>query len=263
MDHRPFRPYHGKKPGTLFFVFGALILIASAVMYVAAPFNLQKFAAFPAIFGAFFILFGVAAQLGGACGKIMMWILAALLALLVLLFFALEVFIFAGDKDELPAGEPDAVVVLGAQVHPWGPSVLLADRLNTAYDYLVEHPDVPVIVSGGQGPDEHATEAAVMRDYLVAKGLSPDRIWLEEESHNTKENLIYTRALLEKKGIDPDAAQLLVVSNGFHLSRVRMLAERQGLNAFTLAAPSTHFAAKVQSYIREAPALVKSWIFDR
>ncbi|NCB63448.1 MAG: YdcF family protein [Clostridia bacterium] len=200
--------------------------------------------------------------MSGTAGKIMGRSLAALAALLIVGFGILEVVIITGDRTERKE-EPDAVVVLGAQVYSWGPSILLGDRLDTACDYLKDHPDIPVIVSGGQGPDEHATEASVMRDYLLAKGVDPGRIWVEEKSHNTNENLRYTRELLEARGIDPGAAHLTVVSNGFHLTRVRMLAERQGLNISTLAAPSTHFPSKVQSYIREAPALVKSWIFDR
>lgn len=262
MIRRTYRGYQGKKSGGVLFLLAAIVLAGSAIMYVTAPLNIQKFAAFPAILGVFLLLFGVAARISGTAGKILSWGLAALSALLIIGFGVLELAIITGDRTE-QKGEPDAVVVLGAQVYSWGPSILLADRLDTACDYLNDHPGIPVVVSGGQGPDEHATEASVMRDYLISKGVEPDRIWLEEQSHNTKENLMYTGELLVARGLDPDTIHLAVVSNGFHLTRVRMLAERQGLDISTLAAPATHFPSKVQSYIREAPALVKSWIFDR
>ena len=55
-----------------------------------------------------------------------------------------------------------------------------------------------------------------------------------------------------------------MVSNGFHLTRARMLAERSGYeNISTLAAPASHALSRVKMYIREPLALVKSAIFDR
>lgn len=262
MNARPYSPYQGKRGGRLLFLLGGVVLAASLAAYLFAPFSVRKFAAFPAIGGVFLLLFGAAGRCGERTGRIMRRVLWVLVALGVTGFAVLEGVIIAGARDDIQ-GEPDVVVVLGAQVHPWGPSVLLADRLERAFDYLVEHEDIPVVVTGGQGPDEPSTEAQAMRDYLVAKGLDGERIWLEEEAHNTSQNLYYTKALLESRGIDPETAHILVVSNGFHLARVRMLAHRQGLEISTLAAPETHAAAKFQSYIREAPALVKSWVFDR
>lgn len=261
MNNRTYRSSQGKRGGNLLLLLGTLVLVASVLMYFAAPFSVRKFAAFPAIGGVFLLLFGLTAYCSQGTGKIMRRVLAGLVVLGLAGFGALEGIVIAGARDDIQ-GKPEVVVVLGAQVHPWGPSVLLADRLDTAYAYLVAHPELKVVVTGGQGPDEPTTEAAAMRDYLVDKGLDSARIWLEEESHNTTQNLIYTSALLEEKGLDVDSTHILVVSNGFHLARVRMLAHRHGMEISTLAAPESHAAAKFQSYIREAPALVKSWIFD-
>lgn len=259
---KAYRPYQGKRWGDFLTLAGIAVLLCSLIAYLIAPFSVRKFAAFPAIGGLFLLLFGLTARLEGGWGRLARRVLAALVALCVVGFGTLELYIIIGARDDL-RDQPDVVVVLGAQVHPWGPSVLLADRLDMALDYLEDHPDLPVIVTGGQGPDEPTTEAAAMRDYLVARGLSEDRIWLEQEAHNTNQNLRYTRALLEEKGMDPEETHLLVVSNGFHLARVRMLAGRQGLDISTLAAPSSHAMSRLQSYIREAPALVKSWLLDR
>ena len=64
-------------------------------------------------------------------------------------------------------GEPEVMVILGCQVRQDGPSVLLRDRLDEALDYLEDHPDMTVVVSGGQGPDEPTSEAQAMADYLT------------------------------------------------------------------------------------------------
>lgn len=39
------------------------------------------------------------------------------------------------------SGDPQVMIVLGCQVKPWGPSILLQDRLDTALAYLQDHPE--------------------------------------------------------------------------------------------------------------------------
>ena len=160
---------------------------------------------------------------------------------------------------------------------PWGPSILLQDRLDTALAYLEEHPGMTVVVSGGQGPDEPESEAKCMADYLTEHGVAGEQILLEDQSHNTLQNLIYTEQLLDEQGIVTvdfltneqgidNEEDIVVVSNGFHLARVRMLWGRVwdgGGELSTLAAPSSHGPSRLKMYIREPLALVKSFLFDR
>ena len=194
-------------------------------------------------------------------------LLKAFLALVlagVLCFSALLGAVLWGSFDHV-AGDPQVMVILGCQVKPSGPSVLLRDRLDKALGYLEEHPGLTVIVSGGQGPDEPVAEARAMRDYLAERGVDPERILQEDRSHNTWQNLNYTLRLMEEHGLDPDGG-VVVVSSGFHLTRVRMLwgraaGDQSGLS--TLAAPSTHVPSRLKMYIREPIALVKSFLLDR
>ena len=160
-------------------------------------------------------------------------------------------------------GEPEVMVILGCQVRQDGPSVLLRDRLDEALDYLEDHPDMTVVVSGGQGPEEPTSEAQAMADYLTAHGVEEEKVLLEPDSHNTAQNLDYSRRLLDREGIDTSDGVLLV-SNGFHLTRARMLAERAGFEQVsTLAAPASHLPSRLYMYVREPLALVKSFLFDR
>ena len=195
------------------------------------------------------------------------WWIKALLALVlvgVLCFGGLFGAVMYGSYDHIN-GNPQIMVILGCQVKPWGPSILLQDRLDKALDYLEDHPDMTVVVSGGQGPDEHVTEARAMADYLMEQGVEEECILLEEASHNTVQNLRYTARLLEEEGYDMEQ-DIVVVSNGFHLTRVRMLFERiwgGDENLSTLAAPSSHVHSRIKMYIREPLALVKSFVLDR
>ena len=182
----------------------------------------------------------------------------------VVTFGALFGAVLYGSHDYI-RGDPQVMVILGCQVKPWGPSVLLQDRLDKALDYLEDHPDLTIVVSGGQGPDEPVSEAQCMYDYLTEHGVDEAQILLEDQSHNTVENLRYTVDLLAEAGYDT-TADMVVVSNGFHLTRVRMLWNRVcggDYNLSTLAAPSSHVPSRLKMYIREPLALVKSFVFDR
>ena len=183
----------------------------------------------------------------------------------ILVFGGLFSAVMCGSYDQIN-GQPDIMIVLGCQVKPWGPSILLQDRLNKALDYLEEYPDMLVVVSGGQGVDEPMSEAQAMHDYLVAHGVAEEQILKEEESHNTYQNLEKSFQLLKEAGYGNRMGQVLVVSNGFHLTRVRMMFGRVWEGTYslsTLAAPSSHMPSRLKMYVREPLALVKSFVFDR
>ena len=193
--------------------------------------------------------------------------LSVLLTLVLIgaFFFAIMVGLVMVGAHDVIRGDPQVMIVLGCRVMPGGePSILLQDRLDTALDYLDDHPDMTVVVSGGQGSNEPTSEAACMADYLEEHGVDSDQILLEDQSSNTKENLIYSRELLEEHGIVVLRDEVLVVSNGFHLTRAQMLAERYGYKSVSaLAAPTSHIPSRIQMYIREPLALVKSFFLDQ
>ena len=168
--------------------------------------------------------------------------------------------VLGGSRDDIN-GEPDIMIVLGCQVMPWGPSVTLQDRLNEALLWLEDHPNTTVVVTGGKGTDEVLSEAQAMANYLVEHGFPEDQILLEDRATNTKENLIYSMELLK---LEP-GEDVIVVSNGFHLARTRLLwsrlgGEREDLS--TLAAPMSHRPSVIKQHLREPLALIKSFLLD-
>ena len=191
-------------------------------------------------------------------------ILLSVVLLFVLTFGGAFGFVLAGSHSQIE-NEANVMVILGCQVKPWGPSVLLQNRLDTALDYLQSHPDMLIVVTGGKGDDEHLSEAAAMYQYLTEHGVAEEQILLEDQAENTLENLKYTKVLLSEEGIDT-TQEILVVSNEFHLARTRMLFARvwgNDENLNTLAAPSTHWPSKLKMHVREPLALIKSAVFDR
>ncbi len=178
-------------------------------------------------------------------------------------FLILFILVMSGAQTHI-VGTPDVMIIFGCKVELWGPSVLLQDRLDTALDYLEDNPDMTVIVSGGQGPDEPMSEAQSMADFLSANGFPAEQIILEDVSSNTWENLTYSYELY--KELEQSSHEIILVSNGFHLTRIEMLFDRvwEGEYAIsTLAAPTSHVPSRIKMYIREPLALVKSFVFDR
>lgn len=186
----------------------------------------------------------------------------ALVLLGIVVFAVLLGQVLSGARDDV-TGDPQVMIVLGCKLEDWGPSWMLQDRLDKALDYLKDHPDLTVVVSGGQGNNEPKAEAQGMADYLAEHGISRENMILETMSHNTWQNLSFSARHLEEAGYDIKDG-VMIVSNGFHLTRARMLARRLGFEQVSvLAAPSSHVPSRLKMYIREPIALVKSFVLDR
>lgn len=144
------------------------------------------------------------------------------------------------------------LIVLGAQVRPDGPCQALAFRLDTAAAYLTAHPETRCIVSGGKGDNEPDSEAAVMARVLMQKGIAPERIRLEDQSHSTVENLRFSAKIA-----GPLDQKIGIATNNFHMYRSLKLARKAGYTAaFGLAAPSTALYLP-NNVLREIFGLVK------
>lgn len=134
--------------------------------------------------------------------------------------------------------EPKPVVILGCKVKNGGPSLMLRKRLDAAVPYLEAHPEVPVIVCGGQGPDEAVSEAQCMYEYLTGQGIAADRIVREDQSTSTIENLTNARALLEAHEW---GSSIVIVTDGYHQLRASMIARSLDLDTDALSAPTSWY----------------------
>lgn len=154
---------------------------------------------------------------------------------LVLLSFLIIEGLILAHQGGTEAPDAPILIVLGAGLHGDQPSLTLSARLEIALDYLLEHPGSVAVLTGGQGPGETVTEASAMAKWLTARGISPQRLYLEEQATDTRENLRFSREVMEREGLSGPVA---VLSNGFHLYRAELLAKNAGLGAVqTVSAP--------------------------
>lgn len=139
------------------------------------------------------------------------------------------------------------VIVLGCKVNANGPSLSLLKRLEAAYSFLRENPKVPCILSGGQGGDEHISEAQAMYDWLTEKGIEKDRLYIEDKSTSTEENLSFSKKIIEMQNL-PSAVTL--ITNNFHQYRAQKIAERYYREVYGVSGDTPLYLLPMY-YIRE------------
>lgn len=151
-------------------------------------------------------------------------------------------------------GTKEFAIVLGAKVNGETPSLSLKYRLDAALNYANEHPNVYLILSGGQGKGEAISEAQAMENYLVANGLSKDRLLLETKSTSTYENIRFSKELLPE-----GVAEVTIISSDFHLARAQKLAEKLNLTTDVIAAQTPEIVEQ-KLRTRERLALIKTMV---
>lgn len=180
------------------------------------------------------------------------------LAVCVAYFCLVESFIIRDARTDTEQ-TADILIVLGAGVNGTRPSLSLRDRLVGARDYLTEHPDTIAILSGGQGENEDIPEALCMYDWLIDAGIDPDRLIMEDKSHNTLENLRNSMAIMDELSMDEPVIGLL--SSEYHLHRAKRLAGYVGIDVIGVAARTSFPTVAANYFIREAFAMTEQYVF--
>lgn len=91
------------------------------------------------------------------------------------------------------------------------------ERLVVTYSLLRENRARVAVVSGAAMDPalERWGEARVLADQLVAWGIAPDRVIVEPQARNTRENAVYCAEIVRRRG----DAKLLAVTSAFHVPR--------------------------------------------
>lgn len=157
-------------------------------------------------------------------------------------------------------GNEQIVIVLGAGLRQDRPSLLLRYRLDAAYEYAVAHPDALLVTSGGQGRDEWVPEGQAMRDYLIEKGLDPERVFAECKSTSTEQNFEFSKELLRAKGVDVEQP-IVYVTNAFHCYRAGKYAAMAGFENAKAIPAGIPLRSVLTCYLREVLAVLYYWVF--
>lgn len=182
-----------------------------------------------------------------------------LLFLVILTITVVEVPIIAVGHLTKPVPS-DTIIVLGAKLIGEQPSTMLRLRLDEAVQLYTQGYAQSIIVSGAQGLDEIATEASVMRNYLIIKGIPPEKIHVEDKSFNTYQNLLNSKAIMREQGF----RHAIIVSNASHIRRSLVLAQQLGIEASGASAPMADNAyLTAKQYVREGAAMLSLLMFNK
>lgn len=255
-----------KKISNILIILGGLSLVYYALLLC---FNYKiSFSQFWLFIGIIFIISGILKRRNVEILKQFVGvrkIVKAIICLLIIMFIIIEIpILYYGNKNYI--GDSDYIIVLGAGLQGKTMSRTLYQRVDKAWDYLRDHPETKIIVSGGKGPNEEISEAEAMEKYFLNKGIEGNRIIKEDKSKNTYENLLFSNEkLLKEEGKSLEEIKNLrigVVTSNFHIFRARMLGNRVGMELKGMPA-KVMTVLQLNFYVREALAVVKSMIFDR
>ncbi len=197
----------------------------------------------------------IAAMWEKKTGKIFLGAIAAFLVIGIIIVIVESAFMISAANKKPPAGA--TVVILGCKVYDSGPSVMLRSRLDAAFEYLSDNPQSVCVLSGGQGPDEIVSEASCMYEYLMGKGIDPSRLYLESRSTSTRENLQFSKQIVDAEGLNP---QLALVTNEFHEYRAFLIADGLGLEHYAVPAATPLWLFPTY-YLRELFGIMYEWVF--
>jgi uncharacterized SAM-binding protein YcdF (DUF218 family) len=139
---------------------------------------------------------------------------------------AAAVLIWSNRDEARPA---QAIVVLGAAQYAGKPSPVLRARLDHALELWNRHLASLLILTGGTGLGDTTSEAAVGRTYARKRGVPDSAILVESEGRTTSESMRAVAGMLEVRGLQ----SALLVSDPFHMLRLRILARRFGFTPYT------------------------------
>ena len=148
------------------------------------------------------------------------------------------------------------VVVLGCRVYGERPSLILTERMDAAVSYLNENSDAVCIASGGQGQDENISEAECIYRYLVENGIDPARIYIEDQSTSTRENLAFSYEIIRQNALPEEIA---IVTNEFHEYRAGVIAGKLGLSYGAVSAKTALWLLPTY-YARELFGVLYEWL---
>lgn len=128
----------------------------------------------------------------------------------------------------------DVILVLGAAEYRGKPSPILQARLNHAL-FLYRQQWAPrILTTGGAGGDPTFTEGEVGRAYLSSHGIPSEAILSETEGSTTLESTVAAAEIMRRMNLK----SCIVVSDGYHIYRVKKLLQSQGMDVFGSPRPS-------------------------
>ncbi|MEO5924668.1 MAG: YdcF family protein [Bryobacteraceae bacterium] len=126
------------------------------------------------------------------------------------------------------AAAADVIIVLGAAEYRGRPSPVLEARLNHALYLYLKGLAPRILTTGGAGGDPTYTEGGVAHNYLSRHGVPSEAILVEDEGESTVHSLVAAAEIMRRFQMK----SCIVVSDGYHIFRVKKLLENRGIKVY-------------------------------
>ncbi len=209
----------------------------------------------------FFIIDGISRL---ARGKSVLWtgskavnfaVQGALLAVVCLMVF-IQGAILRPEKGNAAQGT-DYAVIFGAKVHGSAPSAMLSGRIDAAADYLNANPETVAIACGGRSEGNPYSEAQVIFDGLVARGIDKSRIILEEDSLSSTQSVQNAIEIIDLRG----GGSVMVITSDYHVYRCVRLFKRAGVTVYGLGS-DVSLPLRPIAHFREMLSVMRDYAVD-
>jgi uncharacterized SAM-binding protein YcdF (DUF218 family) len=155
-------------------------------------------------------------------------IVVALVAVAVLVTIAYTAVQIGRQSEREEARPADVILVLGAAEYRGKPSPVLKARLDHALDLYNRKFAPRVLTTGGAGGDPIFTEGGVGRSYLVAHGVPSEAVIVEDQGESTVHSIAASAEIMRRMSL----RSVIVVSDGYHIFRVKRMLQSQGLTVY-------------------------------
>ena len=187
--------------------------------------------------------------------KFLVYFAEGMVVLVTCMVILLSILMIKGVLNK-PQGK-ETLIVLGCRVYGEKASLSLRERLDAAYEYLIKNPEVYCVVSGGQGPGEDISEAECMYRYLTDKGIEGARIFKEDKSTSTRENIAFSMQVIKDNDLPTEIA---IATSEYHQYRVSLIAEGLGVENTAVSGRTAPWLFPT-FYVRELYAILYEWVF--
>ena len=154
---------------------------------------------------------------------------AASVYFIALIFLPIHLWLTRPLEQRFPSPELpesiDGIIVLGGAVDQFlteahgQPSLnAAAERMTEALKLTRQYPNAKLVFSGGTAevnPRSDFTEADVAEAFFVDLGFEKDKLLFENQSRNTYENAVFSKALIQPK----ENETWLLITSAFHMPR--------------------------------------------
>ncbi len=252
------------------YIFGFLCIFYDFALIISSPGtffdNLTSFSHIWTLIGCYHIFLGIYRKKTGhsfwKSWKKWVQIVVSVFLTIASVFTIISLVFILNPKSIKNDESCDYLILLGGGIDKNGnlPKPVL-NRVETAASYLQNHNETICVVTGGTLKWLPVAEAPQLKKELVQRGISPDRILVEDKALDTIQNFQFSCDLLadftNKTKSEILESKIIVVTNYFHLRRAQRLAKRMGFSKiYGLGTKCSSFRV-VHNYLREILAYLK------